>query len=182
MGATNKDHRTSSPELCDDCGACCFEQGSPPGYELFVVDPAPAWVSEIPADDPDRLRAAALPPEARKAIRLYHASLTAGKGDGDRPCCWLDLATNRCRWYEHRPEICRELMPGSEGCQAWRDEYNLDVTAPDPLTLLMDAVAEMRHAQKEYFRTRSQAALVASKSAEAKVDKLLAELREPKLF
>lgn len=31
----------------------------------------------------------------------------------------------------------------------------------DPLALLMDAVAEMRHAQKEYFRTRGQTALVA---------------------
>ncbi len=50
------------------------------------------------------------------------------------------------------------------------------------LALLADAVADMRHAQREYFRTRSQAALVASKSAEAKVDKMLAELREPRLF
>lgn len=52
----------------------------------------------------------------------------------------------------------------------------------DPLTLLIDAVADMRHCQKEYFRTRSQAAPVASKAAEAKVDKLLAELCELRLF
>ncbi|MFA7177773.1 MAG: hypothetical protein WC114_11030 [Smithellaceae bacterium] len=55
-------------------------------------------------------------------------------------------------------------------------------TKPDPLTLMVDAVSDMRHAQKEYFRTRSQSALIASKSAEAKVDKMLAELSEPRLF
>ena len=56
------------------------------------------------------------------------------------------------------------------------------MTTPDPLTLLIDAVADMRHCQKEYFRTRSHSALVASKAAEAKVDTMLAELREPRLF
>ena len=53
---------------------------------------------------------------------------------------------------------------------------------PDPLTLVMDAASDMRHAQKDYFRTRSQSALIASKAAEARVDKMLAELREPRLF
>jgi len=113
--------------LCRDCGACCFEQGSPPGYVVFLAEPAPPWVNEIPADDPDRLRVAACPEEAREVIRLYHAGLMAGAVDGDGPCCWLDLQTNRCRWYEWRPEICRELEPGSEGCLSWRWEYNVDV-------------------------------------------------------
>ena len=47
---------------------------------------------------------------------------------------------------------------------------------------LIDAVAEMRHCQIEYFRTKSQTALEASKRAERKVDKLLEELRRPTLF
>ena len=47
---------------------------------------------------------------------------------------------------------------------------------------LIDAVAEMRHCQIEYFRTTSQTALEASKRAERKVDKLLEELRRPTLF
>ena len=113
--------------LCRDCGACCFEQGSPPSYVVFLVEPMPPWVAEIPADDPDRLRCAAMPEEARDAIRQYRAALMAGEADGDGPCCWLDLETKRCRWYEWRPEICRDLTPGSEGCQGWRDEYNVDV-------------------------------------------------------
>lgn len=43
------------------------------------------------------------------------------------------------------------------------------------LERLIDAVAEMRHCQIEYFRTKSQTALEASKRAERKVDKLLEE-------
>lgn len=50
------------------------------------------------------------------------------------------------------------------------------------LDRLMDAVAKMRHCQIEYFRTKSQTALEASKRAERKVDKLLEELRKPTLF
>ena len=52
----------------------------------------------------------------------------------------------------------------------------------DTLKLLLDVTAEMRHAQKEYFRTHSQAALSAAKRRERQVDKLLAELRRPSLL
>lgn len=54
--------------------------------------------------------------------------------------------------------------------------------AREPLAQLLDAVSEMRHAQREYFRTRSQAALAASKAAESHVDRLVRELSEPSLF
>lgn len=49
------------------------------------------------------------------------------------------------------------------------------------LDRLIEAVAEMRHAQMEYFRLRSQSALEASRRAEKKVDALLEELRKPTL-
>lgn len=48
---------------------------------------------------------------------------------------------------------------------------------PD-LARLIEAVAEMRHCQREYFRTRSGDALSMSKRAEKRVDALLAELSE----
>ena len=50
------------------------------------------------------------------------------------------------------------------------------------LDKLIEVVSEMRHCQIEYFRTKSQTALEASKRAERKVDKLLEELRRPTLF
>jgi len=50
------------------------------------------------------------------------------------------------------------------------------------LNRLIDAVSEMRHAQVEFFRSRSRSALEASRRAEKKVDRLLEELRKPTLF
>lgn len=46
------------------------------------------------------------------------------------------------------------------------------------LTEFRDLVEKMRHAQKEYFRTKSQAVLSQSKSLEKQVDKMLAELAD----
>lgn len=53
---------------------------------------------------------------------------------------------------------------------------------PELTTRLIDAVAEMRHQQRDYFRTKSPAALAAAKRAETRVDKLLDEIRSPSLF
>ncbi len=75
--------------------------------------------------------------------------------------------------------------------EIWREELSAARAASDcprrheknsDLGRLCDAVAEMRHAQIEYFRTRSQSALRAAQSAERKVDRLLAELTKPTLF
>ena len=77
--------------------------------------------------------AAAVEPRLRhgkcqqQADDTYHRQLLADEVSGDAPCCWLDRDTNRCRWYEFRPQICRDLDCGSEGCRSWRDEYNIDV-------------------------------------------------------
>ena len=46
---------------------------------------------------------------------------------------------------------------------------------------LIELVEQMRHAQKEYFRTRSGGALDASKRLERRVDEALAERRDTQL-
>ena len=93
---------------CDDCGACCFTQCSPP----FVFGPG--------FDSP-----------LSGAVALdYQEGMAKREADGwpdDVPCFWLDLVSMRCRHYEHRPLVCREFDVGSEGCLAWRDEFNVDV-------------------------------------------------------
>jgi Fe-S-cluster containining protein len=38
----------------------------------------------------------------------------------ERPCIWLDLATKRCRHYEHRPKLCRDFELGGEECVGFR--------------------------------------------------------------
>lgn len=50
------------------------------------------------------------------------------------------------------------------------------------LETLLDAVAEMRHRQKEYFRTRSQSALLAAQAAEKRVDRILRSFTSPRLL
>jgi Fe-S-cluster containining protein len=74
------------------------------------------------------LRVNNLPHSARLVLDRYVSDMWRRTSD-DYPCCWLDLETKRCRWYEWRPQICRDLDPGSEGCRVWRDEYNVDVEA-----------------------------------------------------
>lgn len=73
-----------------------------------------------------------------------------------------------------REEICpedakpslRDLPP--EASHAWHT--------------FLDAVAEMRHRQKEYFRTQSQSALRAAQAAEKRVDRMLESLTSPRLL
>jgi Fe-S-cluster containining protein len=108
-------------ESCDGCGACCFEQASPPGYLYILVNPGDYSGSEF-AEDAERLKH--LPTEARLALDKYRDDLLAGRSRGDGACIWLDPITRKCRHYEHRPSICRdELVRGDQGCRYWRKEY-----------------------------------------------------------
>ncbi|GAB4140998.1 MAG: hypothetical protein Kow0040_29520 [Thermogutta sp.] len=50
------------------------------------------------------------------------------------------------------------------------------------LDRLIEGVAEMRHAQREYFRTRSNTALNRARKAEKAVDAILADAATTKLF
>lgn len=36
-----------------------------------------------------------------------------------------DPERRSCRWYEWRPEICRDFAVGSKECQKWRQEYGI---------------------------------------------------------
>jgi Fe-S-cluster containining protein len=101
---------------CENCGACCMEQNTPPGYLVVIFNPA-NW----PVEFGDHDRVTQLPEEARAAI--------VNQGNGSCPCCWLDLERMRCRWYEHRPQVCRNFVPGSEACLSWRDNYDIDIDA-----------------------------------------------------
>jgi len=102
---------------CDDCGACCAEMNTPPGYSAVLFNPT-FW----PAEYGDHERVASLPLDAKQAIldKLDNP-------DADEVCCWLDMQTLQCRWYDHRPQICRDFERGGESCRVWRAEFNVDV-------------------------------------------------------
>ncbi len=102
------DRHATINELCKDCGACCREMCSPP-FEPFEV-------------------AVDFPLDAERSLNMgYIVRARDAMADlGDTPCFWLtdDLT---CEHYACRPEACRDLEPGSEDCQAWRDQFNIDV-------------------------------------------------------
>ena len=101
-------HDSAQQITCDGCSACCMEQTTPPGY--YVILMTGAWP---PGDDWGRFER--LPIEAKLAIA--DADI-----DSVGPCCWLDVESKRCRWYEWRPQICRDFKVGSESCLSWRCE------------------------------------------------------------
>lgn len=109
-------------DSCDDCGACCMEQTTPPGFSAYAAGRPEFW-----GDPDDYALYLSAPIEAKQLIVDQVERLRNREFLGEVPCCWLDLSTMRCRFYDHRPGICRGFDVGSEGCRAWRDEYNIDV-------------------------------------------------------
>jgi len=105
---------------CDNCGACCFEQGSPPGYLLFTGQITSELIKFLP-DDYERF--VMMPADAKAEINDYIDRLENELTSGGGPCCWLDIETRRCRWYQHRPSICRDFELNSEECHGWRDDH-----------------------------------------------------------
>ena len=102
---------------CEGCGACCMEQSSPPGYAV-LQSLGGSWPE---AEDWERFKR--LPTKARVILKKYIDRVMSNSPPGDeQPCCWLDLETKQCRFYEHRPQICRDFEMGSEACRAWRED------------------------------------------------------------
>lgn len=114
---------------CDGCGACCRHMGTPPGYAAFFPLPGhtiPQWAR----DSVDHARIKAMPATLRASLRRYYQRVWRGQ-ERDRsglhvPCLWYDEPTGRCRFHEHRPEVCREFEVGGDGCLAVRQVYQID--------------------------------------------------------
>lgn len=108
---------------CDHCAACCVEQGSPPGY-LWVFDLDTAGRSQfVGPEDCDRL--GKLSAGAVADLAKHQLAVVTGQAPLDGLCVWLDPDTLRCRWYEHRPQVCRDHQVGGESCLNWRKRYGI---------------------------------------------------------
>jgi Fe-S-cluster containining protein len=113
---------------CEGCGACCMDQAAPPMYaviysELAVGDPdriRELEEGEFTAEDVKRVRN--LPDEATESLAEYLLSPVM-QPLYFSPCIWLDQSTMRCRFYEHRPSICRDFDPGCVECHGWRSKW-----------------------------------------------------------
>lgn len=107
-------------DTCDGCGACCLQQESPPGYLIIAL-------RDEAYDEEDRRRYEAMPEEARREIEKYAADLGEHGHPNNNICIWFDEETRKCRYYEHRPSICRDaLQVGDAGCRSWRQEYGIE--------------------------------------------------------
>ena len=105
-------------ESCESCAACCMDQGSPPGYILLHRHGGQGWPDQ---EDVERFRH--LPSKARVILKKHIDRLRSKDPPrGDEPCCWLDMAARKCRFYEHRPQICRDFEMGSVACRTWRED------------------------------------------------------------
>lgn len=113
---------------CDDCnGACCRDIGGPPGY-MELLAPIMRWDTTEHETLRIKWRFENLQrwgriPEAARAELVEYANWLADHGEqAEGRCVWLGQ-DNRCRWYEHRPAMCRAYKPGSQGCLSCRREY-----------------------------------------------------------
>lgn len=100
---------------CDNCGACCTEQGGLP---------VSWYLGCIPFGDPE-----SLPAEVLEGLRAILAEFMAGNFPPDgSPCVWFDADTRRCKHYEHRPDTCRDenVTPGNDACLRWRRLKGID--------------------------------------------------------
>ena len=80
---------------------------------------------QVWGDPEDIARFNALPAAARQLIVEHAERRKARIPRQDMTCIWFDNEAKKCRFYEHRPNICRELEVGSEGCRTWRQMYNV---------------------------------------------------------
>lgn len=101
-----------------------MEQESPPGYAMLLSSPEMMEKADLFADDVKRLKS--LPPAALLELQHYIDDLLNDVQRKTRACIWLDQSTAKCRYYEHRPMICREFELGSDECRAVRSAYRLD--------------------------------------------------------
>jgi Fe-S-cluster containining protein len=117
--------------LCSSCiGACCRSMGTPPGFACFYPDrPEDAAACRALSWGDDAKYHDTAPPEAREVLAAYYAAVQSGRiadrTEAGSPCLWLDQETSRCRWHEHRPEVCRDFEVGGRGCMRWREVYGI---------------------------------------------------------
>jgi len=94
----------SAAVSCDNCGACCMQMRSPPFIVYLKNQEKATYLATAP----------------KAARQLYVARLFDRSIPDDAPCVWLDLKTKKCRFYDHRPIVCRDFEVGEDACLGHR--------------------------------------------------------------
>lgn len=98
-----------------------MEQESPPGYLSILVSGTDY------AEPADVERFKELPENLLRELEEYLDVIKSTGHPNDGICIWFDEQEKRCKHYELRPEICRNvLQPGDEICRRWRKMYGIE--------------------------------------------------------
>jgi Putative zinc- or iron-chelating domain len=79
-----------------------------------------------------------IPREATKVISDHWNALEAAYGwdyddtNQEYPCLWLDMETRKCRWYDWRPDVCRDFEVGCGPCLEHRRRIGVGCTSRRP--------------------------------------------------
>lgn len=65
-----------------------------------------------------------LPDGLKQQINDHIDSLT--DIDIGKPCIWLDMESKQCKYYERRPQLCRDFEIGNPHCVRMREAYEID--------------------------------------------------------
>jgi len=104
----NDSHRQSRIPLiiidsCADCGACCMQTPVPP------FEPGEEAAYDLSAEQ----------------TKLIADRIAADECFDVLPCVWFDAATRQCRYYDQRPNACRQFEIGSPLCRLSRSDIGL---------------------------------------------------------
>ena len=107
---------------CDNCGACCLEQESPPGYLIILSMGRDYATSQEDLERFDRI-----PPLVMEELEHYLSYMRDGGGHPNNSVClWFDEETRKCMHYDLRPDICRQaVIVGDDNCQFWRTRHGV---------------------------------------------------------
>jgi Fe-S-cluster containining protein len=111
-------------DSCEGCGACCLAQSTPPGYVAYLTG-----ISSLDDGSDDAARVKALPADLRAELDSYidRAARSGGHAEIEQ-CLWLDRSTRQCKYYNLRPQICRDFEADSDFCHSWRRQFGIAAT------------------------------------------------------
>jgi Fe-S-cluster containining protein len=91
-----------APNACINCSACCQFCGEPPFSNIAECEKL-------------------LPPSLCGELLGYYNNIVETRiltrGMKNLPCMWLDVGSGICKYYEFRPEVCRNFVTGGIDCK-----------------------------------------------------------------
>ena len=110
-------------DWCNNCGLCCMHMRTPP----FLGYSDPEWRA-LPQELKDELNTwFRYDGVLKRIVNSPRYDMVDMKHGDDFPCIWLNLATGKCRHYEHRPSVCRDYEVGNESCRELRLAVKLTI-------------------------------------------------------